>query len=105
MKIKVMHDWAAYPLWWDDPTGVKCGDFNPNQLNISPWLSKLLINWANSMNDKLDWKYPPDTVISYWDILKHDLQGLLLTQLLKLQVKEYRVYYHKSIKDIYDWLP
>lgn len=47
------------------------------------------------MSAKLDKNYSPNTVISYWDKLVHDIQGIILTQLVKLQVKDYEVYYKR----------
>lgn len=60
-RIKVMADYETYPLWALDEDLF--GDFAPEELNLSPKLTRDLNDWAKAFNTSYD---PDDPAVSRW---------------------------------------
>ncbi|MGY6770191.1 hypothetical protein [Komagataeibacter sp. NFXK3] len=86
--IKVMADYACYPLWHAGPRAGD-GDFDPATLPISDDLKKALDAWQRAFDAILDWDDPggPDTGFETPDARDaFDQQGIELAARLQREL-------------------
>lgn len=89
-RIKVMADYYTHPLWaLDDDT---YGDFSPEQLGLSPALSKDLEDWAEAFTSSLDPDNPGESRWSEADRGAHDAMARPLAVRVAREKPDRRVY-------------
>lgn len=76
VKLKVMCDYHAYPIWDDEfPTG----DMDPASLPLSPGLVADLMQWSDYFDGKLNWDDPREHYWTEADSIAFDIRGRVLT--------------------------
>jgi hypothetical protein len=97
IRIKLMTDYCAYPLWGLDPENI--GDINPESLPLSWSTLKRLEVWSNTYNNILNWDDPASSTFPSQESLEEfEQDGISLwLQLREELAPEYEVFYKSQL--------
>jgi hypothetical protein len=93
-----MADYYTHPLWAIDDD--LCGDFPPEQLDLSPELARDLNAWADAFTSSLD---PDDPATSRWSDTErnaHEAMGRSLAVRLAREQPHRRIYIRDPEADV-----
>ena len=94
VAIKLMPDYACYPLWWEGENRV--GNIDPETLPLSQETIKRLHGWSEAYDATLNWNDPADSpgFLNHNDQEAFEHEGIeLWKQLQKELPSHFKVYY------------
>lgn len=89
-RIKVMTDYDTHPLWALDEDLY--GDFPPEQLNLSPELTRDLNAWAEAYSSSLNREDPADSLWSDQEFAAHEAMARPLAVRLARERPDLMIY-------------
>lgn len=97
IRIKLMADYCAYPLWGLDSENI--GDINPESLPLSWSTIQRLEQWSKTYNNILNWEDPASSAFPSQESLEEfEKEGISLWLKLREELTpEYEVFYKSEI--------
>jgi hypothetical protein len=92
-RIRLMADYQAHPLWWDDRDHV--GDIDPASLSLSEHTRLRLAQWQEQYDRQMNWDDPKAS--AFFDEQEQkvfELEGIQIWKLLRTELSpDYEVWY------------
>ena len=98
-RIKLMTDWSAFPLWWDE--GENCADFDPHKLPLSEELLDRLAKWANMYEQQMNYNdsYDESRFFNKQEAQAFEQEGMQLWSALRRELgPSYEISYYSQFQ-------